>query len=160
VLLSIVLVALQLKKDMPGVALWGLSLLLIVWASLRQGLRGGALAALSGSFPVLVLASFLGISPSEFSPLQGDLLAQWSTALLAGASAGWIRASEARYRQVVGHIPLVLYSARLPRGFALQPSTRGTSPQKRETSTGEWISHQAEITLVSSASRQVFGTEA
>ena len=43
--------------------------------------------------------------------MQSNVLAQCSTALLVAASATWIRRSEARYRQVVTHIPVVLYSA-------------------------------------------------
>ena len=61
----------------------------------------------------------------NFSAMQGNLLAFCSTALLVGASAGWIRASEARYRHVVGQIPLVLYSVRLPRGLSRAEVGRG-----------------------------------
>jgi PAS domain-containing protein len=49
----------------------------------------------------------------SLTPLQGNLLAQCITALLVGSSVTWIRVNEERYRQVVGHIPVVLYSARL-----------------------------------------------
>src|SRR5207253_3531644 len=90
-------------------------LLVIVWASLRLGLRGGSLVAGSATVLALVLAAVLSSDEALLVPLRGNLLAQCSTALLVGASADWIRASEARYRQVVGHIPVVLYSARLPR---------------------------------------------
>src|SRR5262249_44798155 len=67
-----------------------------------------------------------------------NLLAQCSTALLVGVSFNWIRVSEARYRHVVEHVPVVLYSARLLRagGAALEPQA-------------------VEITFASPAARQV-----
>src|SRR5207302_2974571 len=110
------LVTLHAGTGSTSWTLWGVSLLVIVWASLRQGLRGGSLSAAVSALLAVVFAS---PQDADFSPLQGNLLAQCSTALLVGASAGWIRASEARYRQMVGHIPVVLYSARLPRGLAI-----------------------------------------
>src|SRR5262249_30249524 len=76
---------------------------------------------------------------SILMPVQGNLLAQCSTALLVGASAGWIRASELRYRQVIGHIPVVLYSARMVK--------RGKPGPRPEV----------EITLVSPAAADVVG---
>jgi PAS domain S-box-containing protein len=93
--------------------LWGLLLLLIVWASLRVGLRGGSLVAWSATASALFTGTMLASDDAVLRPLSGNLLAQCSTALLVGASADWLRASEARYRQVVGHIPVILYSARL-----------------------------------------------
>src|SRR5262249_44336439 len=149
----------RIGQAMPDIALWGFSLLLVVWASVRQGLRGGALAAFTGSFPALILADYLGVSPAAFSPLQGNILAQCSAALLIGASAGWIRASEARYRQIVGHIPVVLYSCRLPRAFTIPlqaavPVAAGagtTADSKHAPPPGALICEQAEVTLVSSA---------
>ncbi|HYT88365.1 MAG TPA: PAS domain S-box protein [Gemmataceae bacterium] len=121
-------------------SLWGLLLLLIVWTSLRQGLPGGSLAAALSAILALETASFLPPRVgAQLVPLQGNLLAQCTTALLVGASAGWIRASEARYRQFVGHMPVVLYSARLlsrPGGHRIP---------------------QAEVTLVSPASRHILG---
>lgn len=155
-LLALVLVTLQFGRGMPGWTLWGISLLVVVWAAQRQGLRGGALAAAVSAVFALGPASWWGISAADFSPLQGNLLAQCSTALLVGASASWIRASEARYRQVVGHIPVALYSARLPRGLDLPlKKARG----HLATQPGPTIAAQAEVTLVSSAARQIFGTE-
>lgn len=161
-ILSIVLAILHLGHVMPGLSLWGFSLLLVVWASLRQGLRGGALAALAGSVPALLVAEISGMSPAEFSPLQGNLLAQCSTAILVGASAAWIRTSEARYRQLMGHIPAVLYSARLPRGLAAAGDSvpqRGAGGSKLEVHVGTLITDRAEVTQVSSASRHIFGCE-
>ncbi|MFO0967483.1 MAG: ATP-binding protein [Gemmataceae bacterium] len=146
-ILTTVLVAMKAEGGSAW-TLWGLSLLLVVWASLRQGLRGGALVALVGGVAALALATHLGLRAATFSPLQGNILAQCSTALLVGASAGWIRASEARYRQVVGQIPVVLYSVRLPRGHfphTEQPTRAKMMPLD-----------QAEVTLVSSAARRVF----
>jgi PAS domain S-box-containing protein len=71
-------------------------------------------AAAAAVLPLLLLSWGwpAGSGPPAF-PLQGNLLTQCSIALLAAASAGWIRASEARYRRVVGGIPVVLTSYRL-----------------------------------------------
>lgn len=149
--LGLVLAALHSRAANTNWALWGILLLVIVWASLRQGLRGGTLAAAAAAAPALIFAPALGnldaVSPvwgdAQLAPLAGNLLAQCCTALLIGASAGWVRASETRYRQVVGHIPLVLYSARL-----LHPGRPATRPE------------DVEITLVSAASKDVLGAAA
>src|SRR5262249_4682448 len=116
-LLSVVLALVQVQAGL-NLHLWGFNLLLIVWASLRQGLRGGVLVAGGSSICGLIAVSVLGGTIAQASPFQGVMLAQCSTALLVGASVGWIRASETRYRQIVGHIPAVLYSVRLPRPIA------------------------------------------
>jgi PAS domain S-box-containing protein len=121
--------------------LWGVLLLLIVWASLRLGLRGGSLVAGSATVFALVLGAVLANNPALLLPLRGNLLAQCSTALLIGASADWIRASEARYRQIVGHIPVILYSAR----FLRRPAP-GVRPQ-------------VQIQLVSTAARAILRCE-
>lgn len=155
-ILTLVLVALHVETGSGSLALWGLSLLLVVWASLRQGLRGGALASCTSGLAGLGLAAFQNMSAATLSPLQGNILAQCSTALLVGASAGWIRASESRYRQVVGQIPVVLYSVRLPRGFSL-PQGRGR--HREEASPGRLIVAGSEVTLVSSAARHILGSE-
>jgi PAS domain S-box-containing protein len=139
---GVVGIALALTYAQQGTVnwpLWGLLLLLVVWTSLRQGLAGGSLAAgvaaaLGLSVGAIVLRELAGAAA-----LQGHLLAQCSVALLVGASVGWIRASETRYRQFVGHMPVVLYSARLhgrvrPRGLP-----------------------DAEITLVSPACKAILG---
>ena len=163
-ILALVLVVLQVKQESPAWSLWGLSLLLIVWASLRQGLRGGSLASAAGACTALISASLLSTADSDFSAMQGILLAQCSTALLVGASAGWVRASETRYRQMVGHIPVVLYSARLPRGldislFATEPGVapkRGAAKGEKSHPSGRDIVQQAEVILVGPACRAVF----
>lgn len=160
-ILAVVLVRTQRDQGIPLWALWGIALLLVVWASLRQGLRGGALVAGLGASLGLSLAIYLGVSAADFSPLQGNLLAQCSTALLVGASAGWIRASEARYRQVVGHIPVVLYSAHLPRSLKTYSASKSPARHRSdpELATGPAILEQAEITLVSPATRQIYRCE-
>lgn len=95
---------------------WSVLLLLVVWASLRQGLRGGTMTSLTSTLVALLLTPWFWENPSSnlvaFSSLQGNFLALCSTAILVGASAGWIRASESRYRSLMGHLPVVLYSAR------------------------------------------------
>jgi PAS domain S-box-containing protein len=102
-------------REISNWHLWGVLLLVIVWASLRLGLRGGSLVAGSATVLALVLGTTLTANNGLLLELRGNLLAQCSTALLIGASADWIRASEARYRQIVGHIPVMLYSARFLR---------------------------------------------
>src|SRR5262249_46920229 len=111
------------------------------WTSLRSGVRGGALAAGTAALVSLLVAAARGGDPALMAPLRGNLLAQCTTALLVGASSGWIRASEARYRQGMGHIPVALYSARVVR------AARDGRPAV------------VEITLVSAACRQIFGCE-
>lgn len=160
-ILAFVLVSKHVYEGLPSWTLWGFSLLLVVWSSLRQGLRGGSLTAATGAIVVLSPASIMHISAADFSPLQGNLLAQCSTALLVGASAGWIRASEARYRQVVGHIPVVLYSARLPRGLTaslklLSSPGAGRSHDAKAETPGQLIVQQAEVTLVSPACQAIY----
>ena len=93
--------------------LWGLPLLVIAWASLRHGLRGGTLVASSAAGLQLLMLGFLlhDVPPDPF--WQGNLLTQCGTALLIAAAANWIRLSEARHRQVVTRIPVILYSARV-----------------------------------------------
>jgi PAS domain S-box-containing protein len=121
--------------------LWALLLLLVVWTSLRQGLPGGSLAAGVAAVLGLSAASVLVPAPILAAALEGHLLAGCATALLVGASVGWIRASEALYRQCIGHMPVVLYSARL-----LPRTGRGGLPE-------------AEVTLVSPASQPVLGRD-
>jgi PAS domain-containing protein len=120
--LGIVLVAAQGEQAGVGWQLWVLPLLLVVWASLRQGLRGGTIvAAVAVVFCTSVVPALDNVKLLSL-PLQGYLLAQCSTALLVGVSFSWIYISESRYRQVVEHIPVVLYSARLlEHGSALRP---------------------------------------
>lgn len=146
VALTLLLTWWQLDGRVPGWTFWGVCLLIVVWAGIRQGLRGACLSAGLAALAALVAADAWGMTPSLFSPLQGNLLAQASVALLVGASAGWLRASEARYRHVVGHLPVVLYSARLPR-----PLTRGADVA------GTALIETASVVLVSPAARQVLG---
>jgi PAS domain S-box-containing protein len=134
-ILSIALARLPAREGTNWHLLWGVLLLLIVWASLRLGLRGGSLVACSSTLLALWTADEL------FLTLRGNLLAQCSTALLIGASADWIRTSEGRYRQVVGHIPVMLYSAR----FLRKPAP-GVRPE-------------VVILLASAASRQILHCE-
>jgi PAS domain S-box-containing protein len=124
-------------SDLVGWQVWAVPLLLIVWAALRQGLPGGTLvAAVAIAWPLLVVVWY---SPARGGPVafgfRGNLLTEGSLALLIAASMSWVRASEARYRRVVGHIPVLLYSVRL--------QTPGTPTATED----------AEITFVSPASR-------
>ena len=121
--------------ELLGWQLWGGPGLLIVWAGIRQGLRGGTLVA-SAAAVVLLLARRLGLLPSAdplFQPLlQGHLAAQCSAALLISAGAAWLRRRDADYRQVVSQVAVVIYSARLlkmPRGSDPPRGTEtGVSP--------------------------------
>ena len=83
--LTVALVTMQVTRGYPGWGLWGVSLLLVVWTSLRQGLRGGVIVSGSASLIGLLIASVFGAGAVDFSPLQGNLLAQCSTAILVGA---------------------------------------------------------------------------
>ncbi|MGL4555677.1 MAG: PAS domain S-box protein [Gemmataceae bacterium] len=123
------------RRELLGWQLWGLQLLFIIWASLRQGLRGGTLvAAASGSVPLLARQLWPSADESAvfLALLRGHLFAQATTALLVAAASSWVRAHETGYRQLVSHIPVVVYSARL-----------GPSPEL------------AEVTLVSAASARL-----
>lgn len=146
--LTLLLAWWQLDGRVSGWMFSGLCLLIVVWAGIRQGLRGACLCAGLAALAVLVAADVWGMTPSLFSPLQGNLLAQASVALLVGASAGWLRASEARYRHVVGHLPVVLYSARLPRPVPCGAQAAGAA-----------LVEAAAVVLVSPAARQVLGSE-
>jgi PAS domain S-box-containing protein len=157
-ILGMVLAILQMRQGEVSWQTWGVSLLLVVWGAVRQGLRGGALAASLGALTTLTTAWWLGANATHWAgwgQLQGDLLAQCAAALLVGASAGWVRASEARYRQVVGHIPVMLYSVRSPRGISGEAA--GASPTPGQMA--RILLNHAEITLASPASRSIFGCE-
>src|SRR5262249_31207634 len=161
-ILGILQATFQSQQNVTNWHLWGLSLLVIVWAGLRQGLRGGTVAAASGALMALLVAAAIPGSPHRLIPLQGNLLAQASAALLVGASAGWIRASESRYRQVIGHIPVVLYSVRVPRWVPARFTTRDAlhvGHNKNEGPSGAILVEHGEITLVSPASRTILGCE-
>ena len=114
--------------------LWGPPLLLIVWAGVRQGVLGGTLAAGSATALPLLALTGAAATPTLFL-LESNLLAECAAALLVSASSTWIRQSEARYRRVVGQVPVVLYSARI-----IADSLGVRKPK-------------AEVTLVSAASQ-------
>jgi PAS domain S-box-containing protein len=158
--LSVLLMLFNTSTELYSWQLWGVPLVLVIWASLRQGMRGGtvvagAAAALALTIPVQFQAGGLYAALVQGKPqhadlvpsaaqtlmlvLQGNMFAQCAAALLVAASATWIRFSEARYRQVVAHVPVVVYSARLAEAL-----TPGRTPQ-------------AEVTLVSAASGELFG---
>lgn len=156
-ILTLTLVILQIERGSPGWTLWGISLLFVVWSSLQHGLHGGIITATIGAVLALITATWQHAGPAEFSPLQGNLLAQTSTALLVAASSSWIRASEARYRRVVGHIPVILYSVRLPRTMPMLTAGSRMPGSKPDVTSGPQIVEQAEVTLVSAASNQLLG---
>jgi PAS domain S-box-containing protein len=157
-ILGILLAVIHSQGDVTNWHLWGISLLVIVWAGLRQGLRGGTVAAGIGGLLALLVSAWESGPAQRLSliPLQGNLLAQASDALLVGASAGWIRASETRYRQVIGHIPIVLYSVRLPRWVPGRLATGKLKHNKNEPA-GAILVEFGEITLVSPASKTILG---
>jgi PAS domain S-box-containing protein len=101
--------------EQMGWQLWGGQVLLIIWASTRQGLRGGTLAAASAAVGAMV--ALQALAPLEdgwlVRSLQAQLLVQGCAALLISAATSWARDHEAGYRQVVAHVPVVIYSARL-----------------------------------------------
>ena len=134
-------------RDADSWQLWGPPLLLIVWASVRQGVLGGSLAAgAAATLPLLVLSS-ANVTP-RLLLLEANLLAECAAALLVAVSSTWIRMSEARYRRIVGHVPVVLYSARL----VGQPVRAPGSSREADRS-----QPRAEITLVSAASLGLLG---
>jgi PAS domain-containing protein len=159
--LALVLVALTGTPGPEGLAglppwsLWGVGLLIVVWSALRQGLRGGALVAGTSAALALLVAEW-GPLARDGGPLQGYLLAQSSTALLVGVSAGWIQASETRYRHIVSELPLVLYSTVLPAPLRSREGSRAGRRDSRQESPATIISQEAVVTLVSRASQQVF----
>ncbi|HEY7157559.1 MAG TPA: PAS domain S-box protein [Gemmataceae bacterium] len=120
---------------------WGAPLLLVVWASLRHGLRGGVLVA--GVSAAALLAFLHDRSSSGVSAwlIPINLLGQCVVSLLAASFAGRLLRGENRYRQVMAHLPVVIYSARFRRADG--PPLAGDL--------------DAEITLVSDASKVLFG---
>lgn len=132
---------------------FGLSSLVIAWSALRQGLRGGSVAFFFWASAAITLAAYLPGTHS-WNSLQGNLLAQGSVALLVGAASTWIQASESRYRQVIGHIPVVVYSARIPRWVPVRLA-RGQFPLPSGATLIEFV----EITLASPACRKILARE-
>jgi PAS domain S-box-containing protein len=114
VVMSVLLTLTRKAHDPGGWQLWGAPLLLVVWAGIRQGLRGASLVAAAGTAVPLGILAFRATEPMDMPLLvQGNLLAQCATALLVASSVSWIRANEERYRQVVNLVPVVLYSVRV-----------------------------------------------
>jgi PAS domain S-box-containing protein len=147
--LCLLLSGLHGRRDLLGWQLWGVQILLIVWASVRQGLRGGTLVAATAAAAAVLLPMIAGAlrpPPGEdilFRPLiEAHLLAQCAGAVLVAAAASWVRAQEKGYRQIVSHIPVVIYSVRLA-GYTAGRELKGV-----------------EITLVSAACSRVLGTSA
>src|SRR5205823_2185836 len=98
------------------------------------------------------------------APLQGNLLAQCSSALLVGSAVGFIRLSEAKYRQVVGHIPLVLTSVRLIRAeVSLLPHAvlehLPRFEERPNLKRGPELISDAEVILVSRGAKTIYGVE-
>jgi PAS domain S-box-containing protein len=148
-ILCLLLLNLYTQRELFGWQLWGVQLLLILWACMRQGLRGGTLVAATAAAAPLVVLSIrqLGTDPFFVLLLQAHLLAQCAAALLIAAAATWVRVSETGYRRVVAHIPVVIYSARM----------RSPDPVLTLTNGDQGL---AEITLVSAASAQLLGCPA
>jgi PAS domain-containing protein len=149
---------LQGRHELVSLHLWGAPLLLIVWASMRQGLLGATItAAAATSVPLLVL-SFRPAAAHLTLLLQANLLAQCSTAMLVASSSSWLRARETRYRQVVCHIPVVLYSVRLssPATVGDKPRVQGQA-QPRLSGLFKKTMPPAEVTLVSTAGEALLG---
>jgi PAS domain S-box-containing protein len=130
------------RTQMVSWQLWGAPLLLIVWASLRQGVRGGTMvAAVSAGLPLVLLRG--EPLPTVFELLvQGNLLAQCAVALLVASSASWVRARDSRYRQVANYLSVVIYSARFRRPYRPPLAISDLD---------------AEVTLVSAASERLLG---
>ncbi len=161
-LLALVLVATETRAESPAPSwpLRGVLLLVVVWTALRQSLRGATSASLSAT-----LVCFGWFWPANSGPglswrsSQEYQLALSSVALLVGTAIGWVRASEARYRHVVGRIPLMLYSVRLPRGISALPSGvpkgEGYPERKPALRVGPEIAEEAEVVLVGSACQQI-----
>jgi PAS domain-containing protein len=129
---------------LSGWQVWAVPMLLIVWAALRQGLPGGTVVAAAATVLPVTLAGWVFPAGAGAIGFQGNLLTECCLALLVSASTGWLRASEARYRRVVGHIPVVLYSVRVG---AARPRLPDDGPADLD----------AEITFVSPACRQLLG---
>jgi len=120
--------------------LWTVTLLPVVWAAVRQGLRGATLAAAAAALIPLVALAGLPYPAASIPALQAGLLGQGAVALLVAASFAWVRRAESDHRRVVGRVPVVLYSARVLDAAARVP--------------------RAEVTLVGSATGALFGRSA
>jgi PAS domain S-box-containing protein len=160
--LAVLLLWANLRSSDAKWMLWASCLVLIVWTCIRQGVSGGCFSAGVTSVVVLTTAQILEIPADKQSGIQGNLLAFCSSALLVGVSASWIRANETRYRHVVGRIPFVIYSARLPYGIPACAAPEPGSPRrdsKVDLSVGPAISRLANVLLVNPACKLVFGCD-
>lgn len=138
--LGLLLVLLASRQQLTGWQAWGGPLLLLLWASLRQGVRGGTVvASAAAALPLIMLPWLPNLVPTDLRLVQGNVLTQCGVALLVAAATTWVRLSEARYRRIVTHVPVVIYSVRV-----VEP------PQGNRLPRGE-------ITLVSAASDVLLG---
>jgi PAS domain S-box-containing protein len=158
--LCLLLSGLQGRRELLGWQLWGVQLLLILWASLRQGLRGGTLvAAVAAAVPLVVRQVRPPAGEDALFPslLQAHLLAQCGAAVLVSAASSWSRLNETGYRQVVSHIPVVIYSARLRGAWGARgPQAKDQAPPAPPRPT----TADVEVTLVSAASGRLLGCPA
>lgn len=154
-ILCLVLSRLQGRRELMGWQLWGAQLLLIVWASIRQGLRGGTLtAAASAALPLMARRFTTAPEDPLFLPLlQGHLVAQCAAGLLVSAASSWVRLHETGYRQVVARVPVVIYSARFSRD-------RPAGQRPNSNPDQDLTERLAEVTLVSAASANLLGCPA
>jgi PAS domain S-box-containing protein len=140
--------------------LWGVELLFLVWASLRQGLRGATVVAVVSSAVPLLAEQFLIVSDNHYLLrvlLQTHIAGQVGAAFLLAVAASRVRMEETAHRHVVSRVPVVIYSVRFLRA-PRSATTRASRGSKRAMSS-EDPSHQtengvglAEVTLVSAAS--------
>jgi PAS domain S-box-containing protein len=102
------------RKEMLGWQLWGVQVLVIVWATARQGARGAVIASTVSAAVALTLTPALASAEARWGEmvLQAHLLVQGCAALLVASAAAQAKLHEASYRQVVTHIPVLIYSAR------------------------------------------------
>jgi signal transduction histidine kinase len=124
-ILSLLQVYLNAHENLAGWQLWGVPMLVIVWASLRHGLVGGTVMAASAVGTPLLLGLVtrsVHINPfhevAQLVPiqpiLQANFLAECTTALLAASAFNWIRLSEARLRRTTAMFHALV--ANLPTG--------------------------------------------
>jgi PAS domain S-box-containing protein len=163
--LCLLLSGLQGRRELLGWQLWGVQLLLIVWASLRQGLRGGTLvAAVAAAVSLLARQVWprTGEDALHGTLLEAHLLAQCGAAVLISAASSWVRLNESGYRQVVAHIPVVIYSARINLGKRSAVSNQQLARAERGLSslTADrclLTADDVEVTLVSAACIRLLG---
>ncbi len=165
--LCLIISVLNARREMLGWQLWGVQVLLIVWAATRQGVRGGTLvAAASAAVPLAAMQLW---PPAEAGwpslLLQAHLLVQGCAALLVASASSLARLHEAGYRQVVAHIPVMIYSARFREGgeadvvLASAASARllGKPPEEMLGDHARWLAlvHPDDRELVRAALEQL-----